>query len=178
MIGKSDLVIIVVSAALLIAAIVRWQQNLDLLETYNNGNTAPATRAPSSTNSRALQPNVATVPANVNQTGSSTQSGNAAPQGSDLSVNRLPANNGSRESAISTGSSSSLGESGITSEAGQPGTSSNELLYGVYVVQSGDYLFKIAQTVGTTVDTLQRINNLPDTVIDVGQQLRYPLPAN
>ncbi len=50
-------------------------------------------------------------------------------------------------------------------------------LYGRYTVVSGDYLSKIAQRYGTTVQTLQDVNNINGTLIEVGQEIRFPLPA-
>lgn len=51
-------------------------------------------------------------------------------------------------------------------------------LFGSYIVVSGDYLSKIAQRYGTTVQTLQDVNNINGTLIAVGQEIRFPLPAN
>ncbi|NND90846.1 MAG: LysM peptidoglycan-binding domain-containing protein [Granulosicoccus sp.] len=58
------------------------------------------------------------------------------------------------------------------------GTSLSEPLYGVHVVKSGEYLGKIAQMYGTTVATLREINGISGSLIEVDQQIRYPLPAN
>ena len=44
----------------------------------------------------------------------------------------------------------------------------------VYVVQSGDTLYKIAQSYGTTVQALQQYNNLSNTNLSVGQQILIP----
>lgn len=41
----------------------------------------------------------------------------------------------------------------------------------VYVVQSGDTLFRIARTYGLTVDELKALNGIRDNVISVGQRL-------
>lgn len=40
-----------------------------------------------------------------------------------------------------------------------------------YTVKSGDTLYSIAQRFGVSVDTLQRLNDLPGTTIEVGQTL-------
>ena len=50
--------------------------------------------------------------------------------------------------------------------------------YGVYRVRGGDYLGLIAERFGTTVATLRRLNGLEGNLIYVGQQIRYPVPAN
>lgn len=176
MIGKSDLVILVVSAALLIAAIVRWQQNLNLLDAYNSASSS--TQAPANTGSRTTQSGIVAVPGNVGQTGPSSQPDSGNQQNTNLAVNREPSTSGNNESADNAPATSSPTSNNAATQTGERNSASNELLFGIYVVEPGDYLFKIAQTTGTTVETLQRINNLPDTVINVGQQLRYPLPAN
>lgn len=43
-----------------------------------------------------------------------------------------------------------------------------------YVVQAGDSLWLIAQRYGTTVDAIQRLNDLTGTLINVGQVLKIP----
>ena len=43
-----------------------------------------------------------------------------------------------------------------------------------YTVVSGDSLSAIAQRYGTTAEALQGINNLPDTMLHVGQKLVLP----
>lgn len=43
-----------------------------------------------------------------------------------------------------------------------------------YVVKAGDTLFSIALTYGTDVETLRRLNNLPDDTIQIGQVLVVP----
>ncbi|MBM3193333.1 MAG: LysM peptidoglycan-binding domain-containing protein [Chlamydiae bacterium] len=47
-----------------------------------------------------------------------------------------------------------------------------------YVVQSGDSMYKIAQSFGTTVNTLQQMNNLQTSDIIVGQTLAVPPLSN
>ena len=43
-----------------------------------------------------------------------------------------------------------------------------------YVVKSGDTLFSIALAYGTDVDTVRRLNNLPDDALQIGQVLIVP----
>jgi LysM repeat protein len=47
----------------------------------------------------------------------------------------------------------------------------------VYVVQSGDNLYDIAQRFGVTVDAIMAANNLTSTRLRVGQTLIIPLPT-
>lgn len=160
-IAKSDLFILVVSASLLAVGIYRWQDNLAVLsanaqqsqvqQTTPNNNTSVVSAI--STASVAAPTTIATV--------SSVQT--TAP----VVV--------SNQAAIDTIVVSSVDDSATTisntTEIRRP-------LLGTYLVVSGDYLSKIAQQFGTTVETLQEINNIDGTRIDVGQLIQFPLPAN
>ena len=42
----------------------------------------------------------------------------------------------------------------------------------VYIVKSGDSLYKIAQNNNTTVDNLIKLNNLSSTLLSIGQKLK------
>lgn len=44
----------------------------------------------------------------------------------------------------------------------------------LYIVKSGDTLYKIAQKFNTTVDAIKKLNNLNTNVLTIGQQLRIP----
>lgn len=44
----------------------------------------------------------------------------------------------------------------------------------IYTVQSGDTLYKIANTYGVTVDGIKQINNLTSNTLSIGQQLFIP----
>lgn len=78
------------------------------------------------------------------------------------------------ESATSANPDSSA--STTTAPATNPAT--DEPLFGTHRVQAGDYLGLIADRYGTSVDALMEINELSDNIIQIDQELRYPLPAN
>lgn len=48
----------------------------------------------------------------------------------------------------------------------------------IYVVKSGDTLYKIAQNYNTTVDELKNLNNLSSNALSVGQLLKIPSPVS
>lgn len=48
--------------------------------------------------------------------------------------------------------------------------------FGIYTVESGDTLWKLAQQFDTTVDALKSANKMTGDTIYVGQKLRYPEP--
>ena len=48
----------------------------------------------------------------------------------------------------------------------------------IYVVKSGDTLYKIAQNYNTTIDELKNINNLTTNTLNVGQLLKIPSPIS
>ncbi len=56
------------------------------------------------------------------------------------------------------------------------GTNVEPPLIGRYTITEGDTLTAIAQSFGTTVEELMRINNLTDSSIYVGQSLNVPIP--
>lgn len=47
--------------------------------------------------------------------------------------------------------------------------------YIVYIVKSGDSLYRIAQQYNTTVDTIKSFNNLTSNVLQIGQELLIPI---
>ncbi len=173
MIAKSDVVILLVSATILVGGIIRWQDNMASLNSVVD-TSQPAPTVQNTQRSDTATPVVATtqesnVPVAREQSDPPSPASTAGNAQSTLQGDTQPAANdvNSNVNAAST-----------TQPASSATNGSNEPLYGVYVVQSGDFLGKIATEFGTTVETLQRINGISGTLINVDQQIRYPLPAN
>ncbi len=160
-IAKSDFFILLVSLSLLGGGVYRWQSSIG---------TAPAVTIPASLQSSVRNP-VAANGANA----SSTVAANAV-TGEGQSVNttstRIVTEPDAPTAIVVNGESG-----GITSSSGGSVTSSGPL-FGEHEVVYGDYLGRIANNYGTSVNELRRINNLSGSNIIVGQKLKYPLPAN
>lgn len=163
MIARSDLFILIISASLLVVGIVRWQSNMSSL-TVASSQPRPTQsvvavnppRAASSDTTMAA-PTVATPTANSVNTLTTQVAGDPTQAATQA--------NSDQATTTAVGNDNSTG---------QP----NELLYGVYVVQPGDFLGKIAEEHGTSVATLKQINGLSGSLINVGQEIKYPMPAN
>lgn len=52
-----------------------------------------------------------------------------------------------------------------------PNSVSNEI---IYVVKSGDNLWKIANSYGVSVDGIKKLNNLTSNLLSIGQKLKIP----
>ena len=167
MIDKSDLIIFVISASLLTVGIYRWQTNLP----------QKATDPVQAKTQRVAPESNPTVVSAISSTNAATQTTISAVTSVQTSLplnNQLPLNDQSKTRNIVV-STLEATPSPILSTSS---VDNNQPLLGTYIVVSGDYLSKIAKRYGTTVETLQEINNLSGTMIDVGQQIFFPLPAN
>lgn len=187
MIAKSDLIILVVSAGALAVGVYRWQQNLTQppLATTNvrvivgepagtapDGTAPVAARPPSGATSPAADeasapPVVRRLPAD--ETG--TAGSNVARDPGESTVSVTPGN------AATAGTETPPAGPAVETTASTAGEG-GEALYGVYLVSSGDYLGLIAERFGTSVSTLRSINGIEGSMIRIGQEIRYPLPAN
>ena len=165
MIGKSDLFILVVSASLLAVGVYRWQHNLALIS--SNSQQAQTRIVAPASNANAvssISSNNVQAPATISTVSSVQTSGSATILNRATQTNVVAAN-------ISDSSS-------LLQPAIEPIEQPSSILLGSYTVVSGDYLSKIAQQFGTTVETLQEINNINGSLIEIGQEIQFPLPSN
>lgn len=206
MIARSDLVIIVVSASLLATGVVRWQMNLSSPAPARVAGTVPGpgtgtdplSAAPvasgNASSARIDNPAQFTAAPDVIgraadaglSAGFASASGSSSSIASTAAASSGPETSGETRSGAVTGTAAETtagateqSENSLTASRSVSGNdASSEPLYGVYIVKSGDYLGRIAQTYGTTVATLQRINGIEGSLIEVDQRILYPLPAN
>lgn len=176
MISKSDLIILVVSATALGAGLYRWQRDL----------AAPlVATAPPLPVERAVGEGT-DVAGDVTR-GTDAE---AEPDGA-IVVRRVPdaAPASAADPVIGAVARENTATAARPASAPAPADAATALpastrsngdtaLYGRYVIREGDYLGKLANRFGTSVATLQSINDLDGTTIHVGEELRYPLPAN
>ncbi len=150
MIAKSDLIILVLSASALAVGVYRWQLN-----TQAAG--IAALPAPASVASSTHRP-ATTVLGSTDNTNGTAASGFNQPDVIEVQA-------------------SAVGEPIVVEDTG-PIDEAPQSLYGTYRVRSGDYLGLIAQRFGTDVATLRELNGINGSIIQVGQQIRYPQVAN
>lgn len=176
MIAKSDLLIVVLSATALMGGIYRWQLNT---------NVVPAVTIPASSRAEPAR----SPPAGRLQGVARADAGEAARNQDRPVVRRLPS--GGDASVDSSGDASSIDTAkpaivveartapdGIVVGGDEPAATAGDAAHGIYRVRSGDYLGRIAQRFGTSVSTLRRLNGLQGSTILVGQELKYPKPAD
>lgn len=159
MISKSDLIILVVASGALAVGISRWYQNTQDVSAV-------------------------TIPASANSTNSANTRVQAEPaQNSNLPVFKTVDSidtNTQVNTSIQTDSNGQI----VVKTVAQPepvveivvGTDETKApTLGLHTVQSGDYLGKIADQYGTDVQTLRKLNNISGSVIQIGQEIFYPL---
>jgi len=159
-IAKSDFVILLVSLTVLGGGIYRWQTNYG---------APPAVTVPASLQSSVRAPStnenvVASEPRIIEET--------TAPR--TIVVN----SNGTTPSATVPASDVNANIDATVTGSSVSDAASGEPLYGVHKIVYGDYLGRIAQRYNTSTSELRRINNISGSDIYVGQEIRYPLPAN
>ena len=173
MIAKSDFVILLVSLSALGGGVYRWQNSIG---------TVPAITIPASLQSSVRNP------VDANSANSSSTVAASAVTGERQSVNTTsPIIVNEPDAPITVvvegetgGVAPSVASDVQANNADLTGNSliGSDPLFGEHEVVYGDYLGRIANDYGTSVNELRRINNLSGSSIFVGQKLKYPLPAN
>ena len=173
MIAKSDFVILLVSLSALGGGVYRWQNSIG---------TVPAITIPASLQSSVRNP------VDANSANSSSTVAASAVTGERQSVNTSsPIIVNEPDAPITVvvegetgGVAPSIASDVQANNADLTGNSllGSDPLFGEHEVVYGDYLGRIANNYGTSVNELRRINNLSGSSILVGQKLKYPLPAN
>ncbi len=171
MIAVSDAVLVLVSATALVAGLYRWQNNLESVPerapTTQSSSSASssASGTPNSTNNPSASQNSNTNTSAVNSNQGTTEPNNPVTTelGTQPSEDPSPVVNLQSEQTRSIDANQAIGDA--------PALAS-------YTIVSGDNLVRLAIRFGTSVRVLQEINGIQGSLIQVGQQIRYPLPAN
>lgn len=180
MIAKSDLIILLVSTTALVVGVFRWQANIDLPQ----GTAATVAHSGSMASGSTEAVSLPAGERDTGNQGSEAASGTLTRVAADPTtgiagtLTRPAADAGDRAATDGTQASATTAPQTVAGDATEVAGTLTEPLYGVYTVQSGDYLSKIARQFGTSVDTLMAINSLENDTIMIDQPLRYPLPAN
>lgn len=174
MIAVSDALLIVVSAGALCLGLYQWQGNIEQA-TVGNTDRAVATQPQGDLTRPSTAQNESLTGDNVGSNGTvGTATDN--PQLVDTQNNTQP-----QDAPVVVDVQPSTATINVANDSET--TASNEAVvdvppFGSYTVQAGDSLSLIAEQYGTTVSTLQEINGIQGSLINVGQVLRYPQSAN
>jgi|GEM_PF-1976265 len=149
-IQKSDLFILVVATAGLAVGVARW---------HNNTQNVSAVTIPASSTVVIPAPEMPPEPTSVNAIATADQNTNQVVDAMTVDATLVVP---TRE---------------IIAEVDNTLDDSDAVQLVEYVVQSGDYLSKIAVEYDTDVATLKRLNGLSTTTLQIGQVLKYPVNA-
>jgi len=172
MIAVSDAVLIAVSAAALSFGLYRWQGNVEQAMLGKTGGAVI-----SQPQGDVIRPNT-TQGATLNDVNAGGTSGTAStnPQLLDSQSDAQ-----SQSQPVVVADQTPTAAINVADDA-QTAADNSAVVdvppFGSYIVQSGDTLSQIARQFGTTVSSLQQINSIEGSLINVGQELRYPQPAN
>ncbi len=163
MIAVSDAVLVLVSATALVAGLYRWQSNLEYVP-----ERAPSVQSSSSTSSSSnnTDENAGNQDTSVQSSQNTSELGTQA----DVETSRVLVVQPEQTRSIDVNQDSE------TSAANQAIGDAPSLA--TYTIVPGDNLGRLADRFGTSVRVLQEINGIQGSLIQVGQQIRYPLPAN
>lgn len=162
-ISKSDIIILVLSSSALAFGVFRWHENTQ--------NVSAITIPASSTHVvvEPLQDNNTLPLVGAIDNGNTNQGALPADTTTAVTQSTTP----SIEPVVSAEPVVESNQGAAVVVTAQNLTESANL--GKHQVRSGDYLGKIATQYGTDVQTLQSLNNISGSVIQIGQEILYPL---
>lgn len=151
MISTSDIVILVVASGALATGIYRWHENTqDVSAITIPANSRVVVEPLNNTPAPALTSENTLTAANTNDT-------------TGANVNQVIVQTLPEATPVAS----------VVVEAPELPTISTSV--GSHRVRSGDYLGKIANQYGTDVQTLRELNNISGSIIQIGQEILYPL---
>lgn len=171
MIAMSDAVILLVSASVLGSGVYRWQNNVALAD-VQAGHATQASQLAQATSTGQSQANTLTREEVIVMR---SQGGLIGKPVNNQSNTLNAPSNGSLLNNPGNAEGTALAGSQNVNNDSQP---ANAPLYGLHIIEPGDTLSALSERFGTTVGSLQSINSIDGTLIHVGQELHYPLPAN
>jgi len=159
-ISKSDLVILVVSCSALAVGVFRWHQNTQ---------DVSAITIPASANSRVIVEPI--------QNDSALPVFKTAQVPDTSTISAQPINVTSQTASLTANQpvEQTLPQPVPVVEVVVASANADALELGTHEVRSGDYLGKIASQYNTDVQTLRDLNDISGSVIQIGQEILYPL---
>ncbi len=154
MISKSDLLILVVASSALAVGIYRWHTNTQDVSAITIPASSRVAVVETAESVDAVNGSQLSNDSMLSTTVASTDNANSNPVVVQTITETEPVQAIVVETTTATSESQSLG---------------------VHQVQSGDYLGKIAQQYNTDVQTLRDLNGISGTIIQIGQDILYPL---
>lgn len=154
MISKSDLLILVVASSALAVGIYRWHTNTQDVSAITIPASSRVAVVETAESVDAVNGSQLSNDSMLSTTVASTDNANSNPVVVQTIAETEPVQAIVVETTTATSESQSLG---------------------VHQVQSGDYLGKIAQQYNTDVQTLRDLNGISGTIIQIGQDILYPL---
>lgn len=176
MIAASDVVLIVAATALLGFGLFRWQSNVEQASFARQTATIPS-QASQNSNSTISNTQGSSNEGQISASDEGVSNNDNSDQVTSSQTSTSVSEQVQDQSSDST-TSSSTGDNGVSAEGNDNPSAATEQALATYEVEAGDSLSTIASRFNTTVSELREINDIQGSLINIGQLLRYPLPAN
>lgn len=177
MIAKSDITILALASALLAFGLFRAYGNSPQnLVVSKNTTISKATRQPRET---VVSSSTAPTSARVTNEATAVSENSALADTDDSAIVEIATNDPVTEVQPGLNKSDLEGatvivEASTVIDQTNPPDEAEGVLLMVHTVRSGEYLSLLAQRYDTTVETLQELNGISGTTIQIGQDLIYP----